>query len=200
MLPQDINTNPLTESHYRRALWEAARDRCEHGMKHKEVLDNWKSQGVKDKPLKNTVVVFKAQNEKMEEGLLSGEYDPDTLADQIRESKRAGLSSAEIKDLEPEKAFYVYVIGQPGTHFHKVGRTVNPPKVRFNEAQRGNPYQLEKVARISFPTKGAMLDAEREMLRLGKCAPGGREWREDWPQKKGLAIAREHGGSVLSWQ
>ncbi len=197
---QDINTNSPTGSYYRWALWEAARDRCERGMKHNDALAKWEKYGVKDKPLKNTVVVFKARNEKMEEGLLSGEYDPDTLADQIRESKRAGLSSAEIKDLEPEKAFYVYVIGQPGTHFHKVGRTQNPPKIRFNEAQRGNPYQLEKIARISFPTKDEMLAAEREMLSLGKPAPGGREWRANWPQKVGFAIARRRGGSVLSWR
>jgi len=169
-------------------------------MKHNDALAKWEKSGVKDKPLKNTVVVFKAQNEKMEEGLLSGEYDPDTLADQIRESKKAGRSSAEIKRLVPEQAFCVYVIGQPGTHFHKIGKTTNPAKIRFEEAQRGNPYRLEKVARILFPTKEAMQDAEREMLKLGKPAPGGREWREDWPQKKGFASAREHGGSVLPWR
>ena len=184
----------------RRALWEAARDRCQHDMKHKDALAKWETSGVKDKHLKNTVVIFKAQNENMEEGFLSGEYDPATLADQIRESKKAGRSSAEIKRLEPEQAFCVYVIRQPGTHFHKIGKTTNPAKIRFEEAQRGNPYRLEKVARILFPTKGAIQDAEREMLNLGKPAPGGREWREDWPKEKGFAIAHEHEGSVLSWQ
>lgn len=200
MVLQDINVNSLTGPYHRQALWEAACDRRERGMKQKAVLAKWENHGVKDRLLKDTVVIYDSQNEKMREGLLSGEYDPATLADQIRESRRTGLSSAKIKHLEPEKAFYVYVIGQPGTRFHKIGKTENPPKIRFNEAQRGNPYQLKKVARISFPTKEAMLDAEREMLGLGKLAPGGREWREDWPKEEGFAIARKHGGSVLSWR
>ena len=200
MEPQDNDTNSLKGRRQRQALWDAARARREGGMKHKEALAKWKNEGVNDKYLKNTVVVYDSQNEKMKEGFLSGDYDPATLADQIRESKRAGLSSAVIKHLEPEKAFYVYVIGQPGTHFHEIGKTENPPKIRFDEAQRGNPYQLEKIARVSFPNKESMQDAEREMLRLGKPAPGGREWRENWPQDEGLAIARECGGSVLSWR
>ena len=198
MEPTEITPIDDSQSIQRYYLWRAVCEHVQDGLKQKEVANRYKQYGVSPKHIKNGKVIYLSHNDKMIAGLLSGDYAPDPLATQIRKAIKAGLSPAEIKYLEPDFNWYVYVIEQPGTPFHKIGKTKNP-EVRFREVQRGNPYPLKKVALLPFPTQQARDDAERAILDIAEPAPGGPEWRYGVDLEKAYRIGQAHGGSLRIW-
>ena len=70
------------------------------------------------------------------------------------------------------------------------------PKIRFDEAQRGNPRQLRLVGLWRFEERKQATAVEKKLLKCGTRVSGGKEWREGITWEKADEEADKCGGEA----
>ena len=210
MEPQDINANSTIESVENRAIWDHAVEHCETRVGQREQIAKLKGQGFKvsEKHFKDVKRVVQSGNEKMQQRYLaldraSGKSGVARMANRIRDAEREGASSAEIKFLEPDGGWYVYIVelsgGLPdGLKVHKIGSAVSPNS-RFRALQADNWFLLSKVAFMEFPDKTLRDEAEQAMLKFGQEGQGGREWRSGLDLEEVYRKGQSFEGKLHHW-
>ncbi len=107
-----------------------------------------------------------------------------------------GNSGRQRRSSTGQHLYLITEIGK-GAKWAKVG--IGSPRVRFDEAQRGNPRRLRLAGAWWFQSKGEARAVERALLNNGyKEAPGGSEWREGITRAAVNDIARLARGERVS--
>ena len=108
-----------------------------------------------------------------------------------------GNGRRQRRSLAGQHLYLITEIGK-GSKWAKVG--IGSPRVRFDEAQRGNPRRLRLAGAWWFQSKREARAVERALLNNGyREAPGGSEWREGITHAATDEIAVLGRGDPFPW-
>ena len=212
MESQNINADVPTESNEYRAIWDSVVEHCETGVYQHTQIAKLKADGftVSEKHFKDVKVVVESRNEKMKQRYLaidrdSGKMGVYQLADRVRQARDDKASEDEIRYLEPDGGWYVYIVELLGIRsdddqkIHKIGKTFIPNQ-RLRPLRADNWLPLRRIATMEFPTKELRDDAEQAMLECGQPGPGGKEWRSGLDLQEVYRTGQSFQGKLRLWR
>ncbi len=178
-------------------VFRAAQMRRDCGYTLKQVE---KKCGVKTETVKNAGDLLRWEMYHLVQAVVDGNLAVGTAHKQGHSAKMAGRAPQSVK---PDYSHCLYLLTEEDgdTSWAKIGieseAGVLGPKIRFDEAQRGNPRKLYLAGLWRFEDRKQAMAVEKIFkndLERYPTVPGGKEWREGIKYSVVHPIAMKHGG------
>lgn len=150
---------------------------------------------------KNAGDIHRSGMRDLQRAVFDGRLTVGTAHAQYQAASKAGLDGSSIR-ADTSHCLYLITEEDSNGNWSKVGVASHVgmlgPKIRFDEAQRGNPRKLQLAGLWRFSERKQATAVEKKLLKGHKRVTGGKEWRDGITWDKANQEAVRGGGAEES--